>query len=152
MVEQCHRQPLIQSSRGLATLGPIDKRMLKRWLLIVAGTLCVGLGVLGVILPLLPTTPFLLLAAACYVRSSETLYRRLKENRVTGPYIGHYREGRGMPRKAKVLTIVVLWVSLVTSALLVDLGWVRWILLAVGVGVPFLIWSLPTAEVEEADD
>jgi len=106
----------------------------------------VGLGLLGVLLPLLPTTPFLLLAAACYARSSDTLYQRLRDSRLTGPYIRNYREGRGLPRRAKIVTIVILWVSLALSALLVDLLWVRWILLAGGVGVPFLVWRLPTSD------
>jgi len=86
----------------------------------VIGTVCVGLGILGVVLPLLPATPFLLLASACYVRGSERLNRRLLGNRYLGPYITNIKERRGMPLRAKVYTLLLLWPSLLFSAYRLD--------------------------------
>ena len=85
---------------------------LKRQLLIIIGTICVVIGVIGIVIPILPTTPFLLLAAACYTRSSQKFYRWLMNNRLFGSYIRNYMEGRGIPIKVKVFTIVLLWVTI----------------------------------------
>ena len=70
---------------------------LSRWLLIAAGTVFLALGVVGILLPLLPTTPFLLLAAACYAKSSKRFSNWLLNNRVFGKIIKDYREGWGIP-------------------------------------------------------
>jgi uncharacterized membrane protein YbaN (DUF454 family) len=75
-----------------------------RWLLSSVGGICVGLGVLGIFVPLLPTTPFLLVAAACFVRSSDRLYQRLITHRTLGPYIRNYREHRAITRRARIVT------------------------------------------------
>ena len=91
-------------------------RSLLRPLLLVLGTLFVVLGVVGMFLPILPTTPFLLLAAACYARSSDRFLHWLLYNRFFGAYIRNYREGRGMPRSTKILTLVALWLTLGMSA------------------------------------
>lgn len=88
---------------------------LMRALLVVCGTLCVSLGVLGIFLPLLPTTVFLLMAAACYARSSDRFYQRLITNRWLGHYIVNHREGRGMRRRDKIVTLVMLWTGIGTS-------------------------------------
>ena len=79
-----------------------------RWLLIAAGTVSILLGILGIILPLLPTTPFLLLAAASYARSSVKFYNWLINNRFFGSYIKNYREGKGIPLRVKVSAISFL--------------------------------------------
>jgi hypothetical protein len=78
---------------------------LSKGVLIIAGTSFAGLGILGIFLPLLPTTPFLLLAAACYARSSERFYNWLLNNRWFGHYIRNYLEGKGVPLRVKVLSI-----------------------------------------------
>lgn len=88
------------------------KRQLVRVLLIIVGSFSLALGVIGIFLPLLPTTPLLLLAAACYVRSSEKLYQWLLNNRWFGKYIENFRSGQGIPLKAKVLGIAVLWLTM----------------------------------------
>jgi|JYMV01.1.fsa_nt_gi hypothetical protein len=118
-------------------------------LLVVAGSLCVGLGILGIFLPLLPTTPFLLLAAACYVRSSRRLYDRLLAHRWAGQYIRNYREGRGMPLQAKVFSIGLLWITLACSASLTQNRIAHIFLSLVAVGVPLLILSVPTLRENE---
>lgn len=84
----------------------------RKTLLIIAGTVSAGLGIIGIFLPVLPTTPFLLLAAACYLRSSTRLYRWLLNNRVFGLYIKNYLEGKGMLLYMKLFTIVLLWLSI----------------------------------------
>jgi uncharacterized membrane protein YbaN (DUF454 family) len=107
-----------------------------KWLLVVAGSFFVALGIVGIFLPVLPTTPFLLLAAACFARSSERLYRWLINNRWFGAYVRDYREGRGIPAKVKVFTVVLLWVViLLSAAFAVSNLVVRVILIAVAAAV-----------------
>lgn len=120
---------------------------LRRGLLIVLGLLSVGLGVLGAFLPLLPTTPFLLLAAACFARSSVRLNHWLHSNRLFGEYLRRYRNGEGMPLRAKLVTLVLLWTSLTASAVYAVSAqhWPVWIFLAaVGIGVTLHILRIKT--------
>jgi len=88
-------------------------------LLIIAGSLSVILGFIGIFVPVWPTTPFLLLAAACYIRSSERLYTWLISNRWFGDYIRKYREGQGIPVRIKILSLALLWLSIGFSVLVV---------------------------------
>ena len=118
--------------------------MLIRSLLVVAGSVSVALGIAGIFLPLLPTTPFLLLAAACYVRSSPRLYRWLMNHRWTGEYIRDYREKRGLPLRTKILTVLILWATVGWSAYRVSNPWLLALLIAVAVVIPIVIWRLPT--------
>ena len=76
--------------------------MLGKWLLMSLGVLAMVVGLIGVVVPLLPTTPFLLLAAACFVRSSDTMYGWLISNRLFGGFIRDYREQRGVSRARKL--------------------------------------------------
>ena len=115
-----------------------------RLLFIVLGTLFLLVGILGLLLPLLPATPFLLLASACYVRGSPTLHRWLMSHRYLGAYITTIKERRGMPLQAKVLTIAVLWASLLFSASRLDSWLLEVILLMVGIGVTTLLIQLKT--------
>ena len=118
-------------------------------LLVAAGSLCVGLGILGILLPVLPTTPFLLLAAACYVRSSRRLYDWLLAHKWAGTYIRNYCEGRGMPLRAKVFSIALLWITLAWSASFTPNKIAHIFLSLVAVGVPVLILSVPTLRENE---
>jgi uncharacterized membrane protein YbaN (DUF454 family) len=86
-----------------------------RAVLVVAGTGCVGLGVLGLFLPLLPTTPFLLVAAACYARASERFYSWLLNNRTFGPTIHEWRRYRSIPYRTKLTAIVMMSLTLSSS-------------------------------------
>ncbi len=115
---------------------------IKRIALIICGSACVALGIVGMFLPVLPTTPFLLLAAVCYARSSQKLYDWLMTNRWCGSYILNYREGRGITLRLKVTTILLLWITIgLTAGFAVTLWWVRLILLAVAIGVTLhLLW------------
>lgn len=97
----------------------MENRALKA-LLIASGTISLALGIIGIVVPVLPTTPFLLLAAACYARSSGKFYNWFIGNRVFGKYILNYREGRGIPAMIKVLSITFLWAAIITSICMVD--------------------------------
>ena len=116
-----------------------------RWVLIAAGTIFVGLGTLGIFLPILPTTPFLLLAAACYARSSKRFYNRLINNKWFGAYIKNYREGKGIPLKVKVYTISLLWITILFSAFFfISIFWVRVVLILIAVGVTVHVLIIKT--------
>jgi len=118
---------------------------LLRWFLITAGLIAVGVGTVGIFVPLLPTTPFYLLAAACFFRSSDRLYQWLIGNKWCGPYIRNYREHRAIPRHAKILALVLLWGTIGHAVFaLVDHLWLRILLLAIAVGVTLYLLSLRT--------
>lgn len=107
--------------------------------------MCTGLAILGFILPIVPATPFLLLAAWCFARSSHRFHRWLLGHRWFGQYIRDYQSGRSIPRIVKVGTILLLWTSVITSALLVaEAAWMRALLLAVALGVTWHVARLPT--------
>jgi len=116
-------------------------------LLVTLGTLSVGLGVLGIFLPLLPTTVFLLLAAACYARSSDRFYQWLINHRWLGRYIRNHYEGRGMSRRDKAVTLVGLWVGIGATAIwsVESLG-VRLLLLGIALAVTMHVAKLKAFE------
>jgi uncharacterized protein len=115
-----------------------------RWLLIAAGTISVFLGLLGIILPLLPTTPFLLLGAASYAKSSERFYNWLINNRFFGSYIKNYREGKGIPLRIKITAISFLWITiLITAVFFLPIVVVKILLIIIASAVTFHIIRLP---------
>jgi len=126
----------------------------RRWLLMIIGMAAVGLGIIGIFLPLLPTTPFLLLAAACFIRSSDRLYQWLIRNRWFGSYIRNYREHRAIPLRAKVIALVLLWTTMIYSVFGLIAHWaVRVILLLIATAVTLYLLRLKTLsrEMEEPD-
>ncbi len=119
--------------------------MILRITLIVSGFITLFLGILGIVLPLLPTTPFLLLSAACFVRSSDRLYHWLITNKWFGKYIRDFREKRGIPLKAKVIGVTVLWVSMLSSAFFfVDLWVIRVLMILIGAFFTYVMLSFKT--------
>jgi uncharacterized membrane protein YbaN (DUF454 family) len=122
--------------------------MKQKWvriLLLVGGTSSVAIGILGIFVPVLPTTPFLLLGAACYARSSQRFYDWLLNNKYFGNYIRNYRERKGIPLKGKVLALALLWATIGCSvAFAVEILLVRVILIVIGIGVSIHIFSLRT--------
>ena len=104
---------------------PQQRNAVVRYALLTVGWLAVALGVVGIFLPVLPTTPFILLAAACFVRSSERFYVWLVEHPRLGPWFRDYLEGNGIPLKGKAYTILTMWVSIGISCWLVPLVWAR---------------------------
>lgn len=117
-------------------------KRLTRLLLVIGGTAAVALGIMGVFVPLLPTTPSLLLAAFLYARSSERFYKWLLSNRWVGDYIGRYYERRSMTRWHKAVTLMLLWVVMgLSAAFVVDVWWARLLLSVVALGVTaHLLW------------
>jgi uncharacterized membrane protein YbaN (DUF454 family) len=115
---------------------------IRKIVLIFLGTVFVALGVIGMFLPLVPTTVFLLLAAFCYSRSSERCHTWLITNRWCGQYIKNYIDGVGMTVRDKATTISLLWVTLSVSMWLVSARlWLVALLAAVGAGVTVhLLW------------
>ena len=116
-----------------------------RILLIIAGTFFVGLGIVGIFVPVLPTTPFLLLAAACYARSSQRFYGWLLNNKWVGSYIRNYLDRKGIPLRVKVITVTLLWITIGSSvAFAVNILVVKLILVLIAVGVSIHILSVRT--------
>ena len=131
-------------------MSPKSCLLIQRWLLIIIGLVAVGVGTIGIFLPLLPTTPFYLLAAACFFRSSDRLYQWLIGNKWCGPYIRNYREHRAIPLPAKVTALVLLWTTMTYSvfALMNNLA-LRILLLLVAVGVTVHLLRLKTMPKEK---
>lgn len=114
----------------------------RRLLLLAAGWLCVGLGVIGAVLPLLPTTPFLLVAAACFTGSSPRMRDRLLSCPYLRQYFENYRSGSGVPLRTKWVSLLFLWVTLGASALFKHNPYYWGILLLVGIAVSVHILML----------
>lgn len=120
-----------------------------RWMLIAAGMICVGLGAIGIVLPGLPTTPFLLLAAYCFARSSEHFHGWLLNHRWFGSYVRNFEEGRGMTRRAKAATLLVMWLSSgATIVLFVPVVWGQLGMFLLAAAVSAYIVRLPTPETD----
>lgn len=112
-------------------------------LLITLGTFLIGISIVGIFIPVLPTTPLLLLAAALYAKSSRRFYNWLINNRILGRYIKDYREGKGIPLKVKIIAISILWITIGYSAIFaIDILWVRILLVLIAVGVTIHIASM----------
>jgi uncharacterized membrane protein YbaN (DUF454 family) len=108
----------------------------KRSLFVTLGTLFLVVGVIGIVVPILPTTPFLLLAAFFYERGSEKFHNWLLNNKILGAYIGSYSDGKGIPLKVKLFTIVLLWTVISSTVVfVVDELVLRIILVLVAIGV-----------------
>ena len=112
---------------------------------VLLGSLSLALGILGIFLPLLPTTPFLLLTAALWIKGSPRLYQRLLAHKRLGPYIRQFREQRAIPLRAKIVSVSLVWITLGYSA-----GWLvenlllRILLLTLATGITVYILSYRT--------
>lgn len=110
---------------------------------LTAGFIALGLGVVGIFLPLLPTTPFLLLAAACFARGSAKLHGWMLAHPVAGPVIREWEEHRAMPRRAKRWAYGLLLVSFAFSIFWMDSPWHRLLLAGLGLVLGFFLWRVP---------
>ncbi len=108
------------------------------------GTIALALAVLGIFLPLLPTTPFLLLASACYVRGSERMHRLLLGNPLFGEYLRNIEEKRGIPLRAKIIAIALLWASMLLSVHTVKPIPLKIMLIMIATGVSIYLARMKT--------
>ncbi len=118
----------------------------KKFLLKVTGLMFVGLAILGVILPILPTTPFLLVAAACFAKSSPRLQKKLLANKTFGPLIHEWQQHRCIPRKAKRVALLTIILSVVWSAYLLKSLMLTVLVFALVIGPFIFLWRLPISK------
>lgn len=116
----------------------------RRYCLIGLGWLSIVLGVIGIFLPILPTTPFILLAAWCFARSSQHFHSWLLNHRRLGPIVHAWQSGEGLPRKVRNRVLLLLWVSLISTSLLVAQLWLIPLLAIVGTGTTVYLIRQPT--------
>jgi uncharacterized protein len=110
-----------------------------------AGSMFVGFGVIGMFVPLVPTTIFLILAAACYGRSSPRAYRWLTTNRLFGEYLKNYQEHRGATVRHKIISIASLWIGIGATIVFAPTPWwVNILLLGIAVGVTWHLYAIKT--------
>ena len=117
----------------------------RRGLYFVGGTVFLVLGGVGIVLPILPTTPFLLLSLACYLQSSQRMHHWMLNNRWFGSYLRNYTEGKGISLKAKLFTISLLWILISYSIFfVVNIVIVQIVLFVIALGVSIHLIKLPT--------
>ena len=112
-----------------------------RYLYILLGTFSLVMGIIGIFLPVLPTTPLLLLTAFCYYRGSERMYNWLMSHPRLGTYIRNFREHRVIPRKVKAYILTLLWTSLLFCAYILHPIWLKCLMIAIAIGVTWHILS-----------
>lgn len=122
---------------------------MKRTILIIIGWLAIVLGTLGVFLPRLPTTPFILLAAWCFSRSSPRFHHWLLNRSWFGPYLRHWQQHKAMPPGARPRAIAVIIITFALSLWLVKILWVRILLLVMLVCLLFFLWRIPVVDTEQ---
>jgi uncharacterized membrane protein YbaN (DUF454 family) len=142
MVDLIFRRWIIMSEKTSSS----KKQRVVRALLLVAGTISLALGAVGIFLPILPTTPFLLVAAACYLRSSERMHKWLINNRWFGEYIKNYQAGKGIPMKTKIVALTILWATILYSTFFIvdEILVAQLVLVVIACGVTVHLMRLPT--------
>jgi len=125
------------------------KDAIKSKILIFFGSFFLIIGIIGIFIPILPTTPFLLLSAACYARGSEKFYNWLINNKWLGEYIKNYQKGRGIPLNIKILAISLLWITIVFSTIVVVSNYlIQIILIIIAIAVTIHILTIKTMKKE----
>jgi uncharacterized membrane protein YbaN (DUF454 family) len=113
----------------------------------IAGALSLALGAIGIVVPVLPTTPFVLLAAFCFARGSPALHRWLLANRAFGPLLRDWEEHRSIERRTKIVAIAMMSISLASSIVFaVDAAWLQVALALLGVGLAIGIYRIPSRD------
>ena len=133
------------ASSAHATIHAVQ-RPFRRAALLVCGTLSLALGLLGIFVPLLPTTCFLLIAAWCYARSSSRLYDRLMRARWIGGYLRRYRDERAIPVHVKIASVVMMWITIGYSVVVFPNVLIRAALLLTAGAVTWHLYRLPAAK------
>lgn len=112
---------------------------------IILGSISLALGILGIFLPLLPTTPFLLLTAALYFKGSPRLYQWLLNHKYFGIYIRNFRENKAIPLRAKIVFLLLMWGTMLYCIFfLIPLVWVKVVMFLIAAGVTYHILSFKT--------
>lgn len=118
-----------------------------RHLLFFFGWVTFVLGIIGLLLPVVPTSPFMILSAVCFLRSSPRFYHWLTDHPVFGIYVRYYLSGEGMPERVKLTAITLLWIMmLVTALLIIEQEWLSTLLLSIAMLVSIYIVGLPEPE------
>ena len=126
------------------------KDTVTKGILVISGTFFLVLGIIGIFIPLLPTTPFLLLTAACYIRGSKNFYNRLIKNRWLGSYIKNYQQGKGIPLTVKLISIIFLWMAIIFSTIIIVSNiLIQIILIIIAIGVTIHIITIKTLDKNE---
>ena len=116
-----------------------------KWLLTIFGCVSLGLGILGIFLPVLPTTPFLLLSAALFLRSHRGLYQWLMDHPRFGPYIKNFLVHKSIPLHVKIVSVTMVWLTIINCIIFVLDHWaLRLMLILIAVGVTIHILSYKT--------
>ena len=115
-----------------------------QYFLIIVGWLSVALGVIGIVVPLLPTTPFILLAAGCFAKSSPRFHHWILNHDFFGPLIIGFQSGQGIPLKIKYRVIAFIWITLSITMIVLANRWVTLVLLTMGIGLTTFLWRAPT--------
>lgn len=115
-------------------------------LLKITGIFFVALAFIGAFLPLLPTTPFLLVAAACFAKSSPRMHKMLLANKVFGPMIYHWQQSRSIPKRAKIISLSSIIIATLWSCYILPALWMK-VFVVVLVTWPFIfLWRLPLSD------
>jgi uncharacterized membrane protein YbaN (DUF454 family) len=123
----------------------LNRDKLKRGLFVFAGTVSLGLACFGIVLPILPTTPFLLLSAGCYLKGSKRMHTWLLNHKLFGQYIRNYVEGKGISLKAKVFMLTLMWIAISYAALFtVPLLIIQVALFVIALAVTIHLIKVPT--------
>jgi len=126
---------------------PVSSRSkIKVFLWKATGVFCVGLAILGAILPLLPTTVFLIMATGCFAKSSPRLQRKLLNNRTFGPLIHEWQQHRSIPRKAKRIALLMIVLSVAWSTYLLQNMMLTLLIILLVLGPAIFIWRLPESK------
>ncbi len=116
----------------------------KQYFLISTGWVSIVLGVIGIVLPLLPTTPFMLLAATCFAKSSPRFHQWLLAHSFFGPLINSYQGDKNLPQDVKVKAIIFIWITLSISIFLLKISWLRIVIFFLGIMLTTLLWRVPS--------
>jgi len=119
-----------------------------RYFYLISGILLVAIGVIGIFLPILPTTIFLILASACFIKSSPQANEWLRNHKILGMYIKNYQDKSGLTIKSKIINIIFLWMMISVSALFfTELMYIKLLLLAIAIGVTIHLLMVKTKKV-----
>ncbi len=144
MAEDCIDEGTRASGTEVGATGRVSFSP-RRALYALLGSIFLGLAFLGAVMPILPTTPFVLVAASLFARSSPRVHRRLLESRLFGPTLRRWEETGGISARAKVMALLLLWGAIALSCTLAVESWpVRGVLIACAVAVSLYILNRPT--------